>query len=128
MRHLKIRMIALLLTIIGDELQNLCVSILDDSKKDMNKSIDGIIEYISSPGHSDIDLVRRIRKESQDRERIFHGSCTMSASGHADRRGRPRAHRGLAGPGWAAPGPGPSSRSEERRVGKECRSRWSPYH
>ena len=21
-----------------------------------------------------------------------------------------------------------SSRSEERRVGKECRSRWSPYH
>ena len=23
---------------------------------------------------------------------------------------------------------GPTSRSEERRVGKECRSRWSPYH
>ena len=23
---------------------------------------------------------------------------------------------------------GMSSRSEERRVGKECRSRWSPYH
>ena len=23
---------------------------------------------------------------------------------------------------------GCSSRSEERRVGKECRSRWSPYH
>src|SRR5256884_5512357 len=22
----------------------------------------------------------------------------------------------------------PSTRSEERRVGKECRSRWSPYH
>src|SRR5256885_8260204 len=22
----------------------------------------------------------------------------------------------------------PSKRSEERRVGKECRSRWSPYH
>ena len=21
-----------------------------------------------------------------------------------------------------------SARSEERRVGKECRSRWSPYH
>ena len=21
-----------------------------------------------------------------------------------------------------------SQRSEERRVGKECRSRWSPYH
>src|ERR1035441_10255061 len=24
--------------------------------------------------------------------------------------------------------PGPTLRSEERRVGKECRSRWSPYH
>ena len=23
---------------------------------------------------------------------------------------------------------GETSRSEERRVGKECRSRWSPYH
>ena len=22
----------------------------------------------------------------------------------------------------------PGRRSEERRVGKECRSRWSPYH
>src|SRR3989454_10854979 len=25
-------------------------------------------------------------------------------------------------------GLGADSRSEERRVGKECRSRWSPYH
>src|SRR3989449_11615826 len=24
--------------------------------------------------------------------------------------------------------PEPTARSEERRVGKECRSRWSPYH
>src|SRR3712207_8644311 len=24
--------------------------------------------------------------------------------------------------------PGDRTRSEERRVGKECRSRWSPYH
>src|SRR5258708_15563741 len=27
-----------------------------------------------------------------------------------------------------APAPRYRSRSEERRVGKECRSRWSPYH
>src|SRR3712207_8373919 len=26
------------------------------------------------------------------------------------------------------PGKGGAYRSEERRVGKECRSRWSPYH
>ena len=25
-------------------------------------------------------------------------------------------------------GHAPKKRSEERRVGKECRSRWSPYH
>ena len=25
-------------------------------------------------------------------------------------------------------GSGSDERSEERRVGKECRSRWSPYH
>ena len=31
-----------------------------------------------------------------------------------------------AGAAWQNPGGG--SRSEERRVGKECRSRWSPYH
>ena len=34
---------------------------------------------------------------------------------------------------WGGAGGGPlkqvgSLRSEERRVGKECRSRWSPYH
>ena len=29
----------------------------------------------------------------------------------------------LAFPGWEF-----RTRSEERRVGKECRSRWSPYH
>ena len=27
-----------------------------------------------------------------------------------------------------SPGPDGFTRSEERRVGKECRSRWSPYH
>ena len=27
-----------------------------------------------------------------------------------------------------APGSQNLKRSEERRVGKECRSRWSPYH
>src|SRR6266571_8343348 len=31
-------------------------------------------------------------------------------------------------PGCGTPRPGRCSRSEERRVGKECRSRWSPYH
>ena len=29
---------------------------------------------------------------------------------------------------WCGPRHTPRRRSEERRVGKECRSRWSPYH
>src|SRR3712207_7983280 len=40
-------------------------------------------------------------------------------------RGRPASCR-LEGRGPGGRGRG--SRSEERRVGKECRSRWSPYH
>ena len=32
---------------------------------------------------------------------------------------------GMAAPAFAFEG---EARSEERRVGKECRSRWSPYH
>src|SRR5256884_4273263 len=31
-------------------------------------------------------------------------------------------------PGFERGGPPGVNRSEERRVGKECRSRWSPYH
>ena len=31
-------------------------------------------------------------------------------------------------PGQAAQAAVDTTRSEERRVGKECRSRWSPYH
>src|SRR2546430_10419879 len=36
----------------------------------------------------------------------------------------------LSSPRLGIPGGGmdPLGRSEERRVGKECRSRWSPYH
>ena len=31
-------------------------------------------------------------------------------------------------PNKIKPGNNQQNRSEERRVGKECRSRWSPYH
>src|SRR5215475_4250846 len=39
--------------------------------------------------------------------------------------GPPRARRSAMA---ARRGEGGGARSEERRVGKECRSRWSPYH
>src|SRR2546429_9688859 len=47
------------------------------------------------------------------------GDLVADADGHFPPAFFPGAH--------AAPGPG-IRRSEERRVGKECRSRWSPYH
>ena len=37
----------------------------------------------------------------------------------------PLARVNAVAPGWTE---SPMTRSEERRVGKECRSRWSPYH
>src|SRR2546425_13006812 len=45
----------------------------------------------------------------------------MEPAGHAEVEDRPRPAIELQ-PEMLAP------RSEERRVGKECRSRWSPYH
>src|SRR3712207_8382105 len=48
---------------------------------------------------------------------------------HLERPGRPFVNREEADQ-WLAQGREAlkAARSEERRVGKECRSRWSPYH
>src|SRR6266478_7473880 len=58
---------------------------------------------------SDAGALRQNSDRSGDLERCRHAS---SAAG-----GREGGRRGTA-----------QIRSEERRVGKECRSRWSPYH
>src|SRR5476649_2715079 len=50
--------------------------------------------------------------------------CSSDLKAFADEDGRVRAAAaGAAGVAFAE-----DLRSEERRVGKECRSRWSPYH
>lgn len=51
------------------ELQNLCVSVLDDNNKDMVRSIDGITEYISS--HSSLELAENTEKLRRKREKIL---------------------------------------------------------
>src|SRR2546425_9624340 len=55
--------------------------------------------------------------------RAAHASCRENQIGLAALGGNPHQirARGLS----EVEGP---QRSEERRVGKECRSRWSPYH
>src|SRR6266487_1353269 len=59
---------------------------------------------------------------------------TSAQGGHSSRtKGQSRVTRGRSSLGsstrkrWPSR-PCTSARSEERRVGKECRSRWSPYH
>ena len=48
----------------------------------------------------------------QEKRKIY-----ATARGYGDYKGQ-----------WEFPGGKIEPRSEERRVGKECRSRWSPYH
>src|SRR3712207_9312027 len=50
---------------------------------------------------------------------IVCGTSKPAASGRWKPSGRPTTRPQRSGA---------SRRSEERRVGKECRSRWSPYH
>src|SRR5216684_824653 len=51
-----------------------------------------------------------------------------SGSSCAAFRGRPGSRSASARPIPASTAQATKARSEERRVGKECRSRWSPYH
>src|SRR2546427_10646566 len=75
----------------------------------------------------------RLRAGWATRTRNAEGGTDKRGSRSAGSRGadsrRPRA---FLGPGRAGLSVARSAavhpRSEERRVGKECRSRWSPYH
>ena len=60
----------------------------------------------------DVDLAREIARSMNKELKIEDMSCGSSTRAAA------------SGAGSAAG----AERSEERRVGKECRSRWSPYH
>src|SRR5256885_7315732 len=56
----------------------------------------------------------------------FEQSVAQDGHGQRNREHEPRGGDQGAGYGWL--GLVQEQRSEERRVGKECRSRWSPYH
>ena len=88
-------------------------------------SADGKLAYISNYGGNDsalntisvIDLVARVA-DSQASVLIRGESGT----------GKEMVARLIHGNSPRKDGPFVAIRSEERRVGKECRSRWSPYH
>ena len=56
---------------------------------------------------------------------VAAGSPVVGQNYNADRVDRPNTKKINIG---IKAGFNSSMRSEERRVGKECRSRWSPYH
>src|SRR5258708_30727361 len=57
-------------------------------------------------------------RAAPEREKVLFCRCVAGRSTYFSRR------TDDAGPDFTWE----SKRSEERRVGKECRSRWSPYH
>src|SRR5947207_14253252 len=77
----------------------------------------------SAPRHEQItvDLSKRVEgfeRILEDRLRLVHEGHAIPGASHRRKIG-PVEHQSAAGRPF---------RSEERRVGKECRSRWPPYH
>ena len=70
---------------------------------------------LTNTSSSKLDLVYGYdNRQLQDEMRLFGYNAKKSSNA---------VHTGISGNSR-----GSGIRSEERRVGKECRSRWSPYH
>ena len=57
--------LAVLKNKVPEEIQSLCVSLLDENKKDMEKSVDGIVDYISI--NSSASLKRKFNNSKKER-------------------------------------------------------------
>ena len=77
----------------------------------------GVVEMKRNAHNQNGEQKGRLEVDSMTQE---VDSKTQSMDGESDREQRKSNHR------WKLVSD--SGRSEERRVGKECRSRWSPYH
>src|SRR3989475_10119991 len=90
--------------------------------------------------HDALPICRRLVKRDAQRVkvgprihepplRLLRGQVLRRADGHVDARGRHVSGDDARDPKIGDHGAAVRmDRSEERRVGKECRSRWSPYH
>src|SRR5258708_33355544 len=102
---------------------------------------------VDDKGGSDLDVFEGLEKKaaSNSPPSRTQSAPTQGGGEVSSARGIPSGKRTLLGVASALPPPPPSARtarvgppsgpsrappprSEERRVGKECRSRWSPYH
>ena len=98
---------------------------LKRSSRDLAEAVEVPTDYI------DELISGRRRPPLPGRTDLYERMTSFLRLGRNDLINRARAERA----GNPAEGPGPQAevrkllmRSEERRVGKECRSRWSPYH
>src|SRR6266478_1036910 len=83
-----------------------------------------ICQEISMRQHDATRLARRAGCVENLRDRVSRGDITRGHIGlQRARRGSHYIFEIVDDHRWWRAG-----RSEERRVGKECRSRWSPYH
>src|SRR5271169_2627261 len=80
----------------------------------INVTLDGCCDHRAIP--PDEDLHRHAVENLNQADALLFGRVTYEMMESAWRPPTPTGAR----PEWM--------RSEERRVGKECRSRWSPYH
>jgi len=82
--------------------------------------------YLIKGGNRDLWEQFKIRKEWRQSQGVIHGK----RCGTTENIGRAARDREVAQSEAAllSEKEGRKRRSEERRVGKECRSRWSPYH
>src|SRR5574340_392299 len=95
-----------------------------------NEACDVLLLDLSLPGKSGVDVLRTVRQRHPDvavlvlssfpEERYALAMIRNGASGYLCKDCE---REELLGAIHAV-----AQRSEERRVGKECRSRWSPYH
>src|SRR3712207_8142618 len=78
-------------------------------------------DVCSSDLRTDVRLAK-LRVDGEEHRRRVHLALVRARVERQPVREREEPRRGLVTE------PARAERSEERRVGKECRSRWSPYH
>src|SRR6266481_1611332 len=82
---------------------------------------EGVDRIFALPGEENLDVLESLR---HSKIKLVLTRHEQAAAFMAATHGRLTGHPGVC---LSTLGPG-ALRSEERRVGKECRSRWSPYH
>jgi len=91
----------------GYSICDYCEGRLDQIKKpDINRFLDDLADFIN------VDVVRTVHGAREGKFAVMHALCDRGDTIIVDGNAHYTTHL----------------RSEERRVGKECRSRWSPYH